>query len=445
MSTLLIRNAKLVNEGKIFDADVLIKNNFIEKIEPNGISGSADKIIEAEGLHLLPGIIDDQVHFREPGLTHKGTIYSESKAAVAGGVTGFMDMPNTIPNAVTKEILEEKYSIASRTSLANYSFFMGATNKNLDELMKIDRTKICGVKIFMGSSTGDMLVDDHQSLENIFKNVESLIAVHCEDDPMIKENQKKIIEQFGENITAKYHPLIRTDEACFMSSSFAVELAKKYNTQLHILHLSSKKELALLRNDIPLSQKRITAEACVHHLWFSDDDYEAKGNLIKWNPSIKTREDREALFSAILDGTIDIIATDHAPHSLEEKNLPYLKAPSGGPLIQHSLNVMLEFYQNGKISLEKIVETMSHKVAELYRIDRRGFIREGYYADLVLVDLDKKNTVAKNNILYNCGWSPFEGTTFHSQVTHTLVNGNLVFGNGIFDESQKGMRLNFNR
>jgi len=445
MSTILIRNAKLVNEGKTFRADVFIRNGFIEKIDTNGIAMPADKLIDAEGKFLLPGVIDDQVHFRDPGLTNKGDIYTESKAAVAGGVTSFMDQPNTIPNAVTLELLEEKYTRASQCSLANYSFFMGTTNKNLNELLKLDETKICGVKMFLGSSTGDMLVDDPIALENIFRNVKTLIAAHCEDDPMIKQNQAKYIAEFGEELSAKYHPLIRNTEACYKSSSFAVALAKKYNTRFHIFHLSTAKELELLRNDIPLNEKRITAEACIHHLWFSDKDYEEKGNFIKWNPAIKTAADREAIFNAVLDGRIDVIATDHAPHTIEEKNQTYLKAPSGGPLIQHSLNAMLEFYHRGKISLEKIVEKMCHNVAILFEIDRRGFIREGFYADLVLVDLKKEYTVTKENILYKCGWSPFEGTTFHSMITHTIVNGHLVYENGVFDESKKGKRLNFNR
>ncbi|MEI6595251.1 MAG: dihydroorotase [Bacteroidota bacterium] len=445
MSTLLIRNAKLVNEGKTYHADVFIKNGFIEKIDTNGIAMNADRVINAEGLYLLPGVIDDQVHFREPGLTYKGEIYTEAKAGVAGGVTSFMEQPNTFPNAVTLELLEEKYTRASQCSLANYSFFMGTTNKNLEELLKVDETKICGVKMFLGSSTGDMLVDDPIALENIFKNVKTLIATHCEDDPMIKQNQKKFIEEYGEELPAKYHGQIRSDEACYKSSSYAVELAKKHNTRLHIFHLSSAKELALLRNDIPLNEKRITAEACIHHLWFSDADYETKGNLIKWNPAIKTTHDRDEIFNAVLDGRIDVIATDHAPHTLEEKNQTYLKAPSGGPLIQHSLNAMLEFYHQGKISLEKIVEKMCHNVAILFEIDRRGFIREGFYADLVLVDLKKEYTVSKENILYKCKWSPFEGTTFHSVITTTIVNGNIAFENGKFDESEMGMRLKFNR
>jgi dihydroorotase len=445
MSTLLIRNAQLINEGKIYHADVYIKNGFIEKIDRNGIAMPADRVINAEGLFMLPGIIDDQVHFREPGLTYKGEIYTEAKAAVAGGITSYMEMPNTVPNATTHQLLEEKYERASQVSLANYSFFMGTTNKNLDELLRVDPTNVCGVKIFMGSSTGDMLVDDPNALENIFKQVEILIATHCEDDPMIKENQKRFIEEYGENMPPLFHHLIRSEEACYKSSSFAVELAKKHNTRLHILHISTAKELSLFTNAIPLEQKRITAEACVHHLWFSNEDYATKGNYIKWNPAVKTPEDRDAIFKAVLDGTIDVIATDHAPHTIEEKEQSYLKAPSGGPLVQHSLNAMLEFHHQKKIKLEKIVQRMCHNVAILFEIDRRGFIREGFYADLVLVDLNKEYTVSKSNILYKCGWSPFEGTTFHSQVTHTIVNGNVVYENGVFDETQKGMRLRFNQ
>jgi len=445
MSTLLIRNATLVNEGKIYHADVFIKNKFIEKIDTNGIAIPADRVIDAEGQFLLPGVIDDQVHFREPGLTYKGEIYTEAKAAIAGGVTSFMDQPNTVPNAVTLDLLEEKYERASQCSLANYSFFMGTTNKNLNELLKLDETKICGVKIFMGSSTGDMMVDDPIALENIFKNVRIVIATHCEDDPMVKQNQKKFIEEYGENLSVKYHGQIRNDEECYKSSSYAVELAKKNDSRLHIFHLSSAKELSLLRNDIPLNEKRITAEACIHHLWFSDADYETKGNFIKWNPAIKTAHDRDEIFKAVLDGRIDVIATDHAPHTIEEKNQTYLKAPSGGPLIQHSLNAMLEFHHNKKIQLEKIVQKMCHNPAILFEIDRRGFIREGFYADLVLVDLKKEYTVSKENILYKCNWSPFEGTTFHSVVTTTIVNGHIAFENNQFNESENGMRLKFNR
>jgi len=445
MATTLIKNARIVNEGKIFHADVLIKGKFIEKIEPQGISMPADRIINAEGKFLIPGAIDDQVHFREPGLTHKGEIYTEAKAAIAGGVTTYMEMPNTSPSATTIELLEQKYSRAAEVSLANYSFFMGTTNTNLDELLKVDERKVCGVKIFMGSSTGDMLVDDPQALENIFSKVKTLIATHCEDDPMIKKNAAEFKEKYGDDLSAKYHPLIRSAEACYSSSSFAVELAKKHGTRLHILHISTAKELELFRNDIPLVEKKITAEACIHHLWFNDGDYESKGNFIKWNPAVKTKEDSEAIFNAVLDGRIDVIATDHAPHTIEEKSQSYINAPSGGPLVQHSVLAMFDFYKKGKISLEKIAEKMSHNVAILFEIDRRGYIREGFYADLVLVDPNQTTKVTKESLLYKCGWSPFEGHEFSSAITHTFVNGNLVFENGKIDETSKGMRVLFNR
>jgi dihydroorotase len=445
MKTILIKNALLVNEGETFHADVFIKGNYIEKIERQGIQMPADRVIDATGKILIPGLIDDQVHFREPGLTHKGDLYTEPKSAVAGGVTSFMEMPNTSPSAVTVELLEQKYQRASEVSLANYSFFMGTTNTNLEELLKIDETKVCGVKIFMGSSTGDMLVDDPMALENIFKEVRTIIATHCEKDPLVKANQAEIIAKYGEHIDASYHPKIRSAEACYLSSSFAVDLAKKHNTRLHILHISTEKELSLFRNDIPLVEKRITAEACTHHLWFSEEDYATKGNFIKWNPAVKTAVDRDAILAAVIDGRIDILATDHAPHTLEEKNQTYLKAPSGGPLVQHTLNALLELHHKGKISLEKIVEKACHNPAILFEIDRRGFIREGFYADMVLVDTKRSYVVEKSNILYKCGWSPFEGERFHSEVTHTFVNGNLVYEHGKFDESVKGMRLNFNR
>lgn len=445
MSTLLIKNARLVNEGKIYFADVYIKNNIIEKIDTNGIAMPADRVINAEGLHLLPGAIDDQVHFREPGLTNKGEIYTEAKAAIAGGITSYMEMPNTVPSATTIELLEEKYTRASQCSLANYSFFMGTTNTNLPELLKLDPSNVCGVKIFMGSSTGNMVVDDMNALEQVFAQVKMLIATHCEDDSMIKQLTQEFKQKYGDDIDATYHHLIRSAEACYKSSSFAVALAKKYKTRLHILHISTAKELELFTNDIPLSKKHITAEACIHHLWFTNDDYKTKGNFIKWNPAVKTSADRDAIFAAVLDGRIDVIATDHAPHTISEKSKPYIDAPSGGPLVQHALNAMLQFYHQGKISLETIVQKMSHNVAELFEIDRRGFIREGFYADLVLVDLNKSYTVDKSNILYKCGWSPFEGTTFNSKITHTIVNGNVVFDDGKFNETNFGMRLKFNR
>jgi dihydroorotase len=445
MSSILIRNAKLVNENKIFHADVFIKNGFIEKIDTNGISIQADRVIDAEGLYLLPGLIDDQVHFREPGLTHKADLTTESRAAVAGGITSFMEMPNTVPSATTIELLEDKYNRASKVSIANYSFFMGTTNRNIQDLLKVDESKICGVKIFMGSSTGDMLVDDPKALERIFSEVNALIATHCEYDPLVKKNNQKIRELYGEEITAKFHPIIRNEEACYLSSSFAVDLAKKHNTRLHILHISTAKELSLFRNDIPVEQKRITSEACVHHLWFTDADYDTKGNFIKWNPAVKTAADRDNIIEAVNNNTIDVIATDHAPHTLEEKQQSYLKAPSGGPLVQHSLNALLELHKSGKLSLEKIVEKTSHHVATLFEIDRRGFIREGYYADLVLVDLNQSYQVSKGNLLYKCKWSPFEGQVFHSVVTHTLVNGNVVYEGGKVIEAGLGMRLAFNR
>jgi dihydroorotase len=438
----LIKNATIVNENEIFVSDILIEGQFISKIEKD-ITDSTAKLIDAQGLILMPGAIDDQVHFREPGLTHKGEIYTEAKAAVAGGVTTYMEMPNTVPQAVTIVELEKKYSRANECSLANYSFFMGGTNLNLEETLKVDYTKVCGLKIFMGSSTGDMLVDNEKTLEGFFEKSNALIATHCEYDPMIKENQTRIIAEYGEDIPAYFHPIIRNEDACYRSSSFAVELAKKYNTRLHVLHISSAKELSLFSNKIPLKQKRITSEACIHHLWFNDEDYKVKGNFIKWNPSIKTEYDRAQIFEAVLDGRIDVIATDHAPHTMEEKSQSYLKAPSGGPLVQHSIIAMLEFYKQKKISLEMIVNKMSHNVADIFNIEKRGYIREGYFADLVLVNLNKPHTITKESLLYKCGWSPFEGHTFASSIEKTFVSGHLVYDNGTFDESKKGERLTF--
>ncbi|PBQ31164.1 dihydroorotase [Sphingobacteriaceae bacterium] len=439
----LIKKATLVNEDEIGVYDVLVEGQIITRIDREIENTGNFKEINAEGLLLLPGAIDDQVHFREPGLTHKGEIYTEAKAAVAGGVTSYMEMPNTVPQATTIEELEKKYTRAAQCSLANYSFFMGGTNHNLEEALKVDYSKVCGLKIFMGSSTGDMLVDHQPVLEGFFSKIKALIATHCEFDPMIKENQARIVAEYGEDIPAYFHPVIRNDEACYKSSSMAVELAKKHNTRLHILHISSAKELSLFTNKIPLKEKRITAEACIHHLWFSDDDYAAKGNFIKWNPSVKTAYDRAKIFEAVLNDTIDVIATDHAPHTLEEKNQTYLKAPSGGPLVQHSILAMMDFYHAKKISLEKIVRKMSHNVADLFRIENRGYIREGYFADLVLVNPKKKTTVTKENILYKCGWSPFEGHTFNSSIAKTFVNGHLVYDEGKFDESQFGSRMSF--
>ncbi|MGZ4099793.1 MAG: dihydroorotase, partial [Bacteroidia bacterium] len=437
--------ATLVNEGEIGVYDVLIENGLISQIDREIDLPTGYTEIFAEGLHLLPGAIDDQVHFREPGLTHKGEIYTEAKAGVAGGVTSYMEMPNTNPQSTTITELEKKYTRAAECSLANYSFYMGGTNSNLEETLKIDHSKICGLKLFMGSSTGDMLVDDSKTLEGFFSKTNTLIAVHCEYDPLIKENQKRIIEEYGEDIPAYFHPVIRSEEACYKSSSMAVELAKKHKTRLHVLHISTAKELSLFTNKIPLKDKLITAEACIHHLWFCDDDYKTKGNFIKWNPAVKTAYDRDKIFEAVLNDTIDVIATDHAPHTFEEKSAKYLQAPSGGPLLQHSVLAMLDFYHDKKISLEHIVKKMSHDVADLFRINKRGYIREGYFADLVLVDLGKPSTVTKDNLLYKCKWSPFEGHTFKSSIQKTFVNGNLVYDNGRFDESVFGQRLTFNR
>ena len=444
MSSTLIRNALLINEGKIFLADVFIQNGLIAQIGQS-LDIQADESIDAEGKYLIPGIIDDQVHFREPGLTHKGELYTESKAAVAGGITSFMEMPNTKPQTLTQELLEQKYQRAKEVSLANYSFFMGASNDNLEEVLKTDPKNVGAIKIFMGSSTGNMLVDDKSVLENIFEKSKMLIAVHCEDEATIQQNTAHYKSIYGEDVPIEMHPKIRSDEACYKSSSMAIELAKKHDTRLHVFHLSTAKEMELFRNDIPLEEKRITAEVCIHHLWFDDSQYADKGTHIKWNPAVKSKADKEAVFEALLDDRIDIIATDHAPHTLEEKNNTYFNAPSGGPLVQHALVAMLELYHQGKIRLEKIVEKMCHAPAICFQVENRGFIREGYAADLVLVEIDKPWEVKKDNILYKCAWSPFEGNTFKSRVTHTWVNGHLAYQNGSFDESQKGHRLTFDR
>ena len=445
MSVTLIKNATIVNEGKVFLGNILIENNFISKISETEISSKVDKIIDATGKYLFPGCIDDQVHFREPGLTHKGEIYTEAKGAIAGGVTSYMEMPNTIPNVFTQKLLEEKYQRASEVSLANYSFFMGASNDNIEEVLKTNPENVCGIKVFMGSSTGNMLVDKHETLEALFSKCKMLIATHCEDEEIIKRNMAIYKEMYGEDVPMECHPLIRSEEACYKSSSLAVALAKKHNTRLHILHISTAKELTLFDNKIPLKQKHITAEACIHHLWFSDEDYKTKGAFIKWNPAIKKASDRDAILQGILENKIDIIATDHAPHTVEEKQQTYFKAPSGGPLVQHSLIAMLELHYRGKITLEKIAEKMAHAVADCFSIEKRGYIREGYFADLVLVDLNKPWTVDKSNLLYKCGWSPFEGLTFHSKITHTIVNGTLVYDNGRFNENKKGQRLTFKK
>jgi len=440
----LLKNAQIINEGALVKADVMIQGDRIVKLAKL-IDDSEAEIIDLSGKFLMPGVIDDQVHFREPGLTHKGRIYTEAKAAVAGGITSFMEMPNTKPQALTQELLEDKYLIGAKDSLANYSFFMGASNENLEEVLKTDPKHVAGVKIFMGSSTGNMLVDDKQVLNDIFSKCDMLIAVHCEDEETIRKNSEKMKAEYGEELPVSFHPIIRNEEACYKSSSMALELAKKHNTRLHILHISTDKETNLFRNDIPLNQKRITSEACIHHLWFDESNYDEKGTLIKWNPAVKSAKDREGLWRALLDDRIDVIATDHAPHTIDEKNNDYFKAPSGGPLVQHALVAMLEFYHQGKVSLEWIVEKMCHAPATCFQVKDRGFIREGYYADLVVVDLDKPWLVEKNNILYHCGWSPFEGETFKSSVIKTFVNGNLVYDGGVFDEQHRGMRLEFDR
>ncbi len=446
MSTVLIRNAKIVNEGAIFEGDILIENEFIKEIAEKISPKSSDcVIIDAEGSYVMPGAIDDQVHFREPGLTHKGNIETESRAAVAGGITSFIEQPNTVPNAVTQELLEDKYQIAAKTSYANYSFMMGGTNDNLDEVLKTNPRNVAGIKLFLGSSTGNMLVDNPEVLEKIFSSTKMLIAVHCEDEATIKANTQKYKEEFGDDIPMKYHHLIRSEEACYLSSSKAIELAKKTGARLHVFHLSTAKEMELFTNKIPLEQKQITAEVCVHHLWFTDADYETKGSLIKWNPAVKTQADKDALWKALLDDRIDVIATDHAPHTLEEKCNPYLTCPSGGPLVQHAVVALFEAHHQGKISVEKIVEKMCHNPAKIFKIEKRGFIREGFYADLAIVNTHLPWNVKKENILYKCGWSPFEGYNFKSRVTHTFVNGKLVYQNGKVKDLKVGQRLLFER
>tara|TARA_B100001287_G_scaffold104938_1_gene88179 strand:+ start:2308 stop:3639 length:1332 start_codon:yes stop_codon:yes gene_type:complete len=440
----LIKNAFIVNEGDIIKSDILIKRQLIEDINKN-INVKAEKIIDAEGLYLMPGIIDDQVHFREPGLTHKGDIYSESKAAVAGGITSYMEMPNTNPKALTQELLEDKYCIAAEKSLANFSFFMGASNDNLEEVLKTNPKNVGAIKVFMGSSTGNMLVDNLEVLEELFAKSKMLIAVHCEDEKVINENINKAKKKYGEHVPISEHPNIRSVDACYKSSSLAVSLAKKHKTRLHIFHVSTEKELELFDNQLKLEEKSITSEVCIHHLYFDDRDYKDKGSLIKWNPSVKKETDKKALLRALLNDKLDVIATDHAPHTLEEKKKSYFKAPSGGPLVQHALNVMLEFYKSNQITLEKIVEKMCHNPAICFQVEKRGFLRKGYFADMILVDLSTKWDVNSDNILYKCKWSPFEGKTFSSRVTHTFVNGHLAYCKGKFDENKKGMRLTFER
>ena len=445
MQSYLIKNANVVNENKVFKADVFIEGEYIQKIGANISVDDSVTVIDASGKYLIPGMIDDQVHFREPGLTHKANIATESKAAIAGGITSFIEMPNTVPQATTQELLEEKFTIASKTSYANYSFMFGGTNDNLDELLKTNPKNVAGIKLFLGSSTGNMLVDNQEVLEKIFSSTKMLISVHCEDEATIRKNTEEYKAKYGDDIPVKYHPLIRSEEACYLSSSKAIELAKKTGARLHVFHLSTEKETHLFRNDIPLEEKQITAEVCVHHLWFTDTDYEEKGTHIKWNPAVKTQKDKDGLWKALLDDRIDIIATDHAPHTLEEKANVYTNAPSGGPLVQHAVIAILEKVKEGVISIEKAVEKMSHNPSKIFKIEKRGFVKEGYFADVVLVDPDKKWTVKKDNVLYKCGWSPFEGIEFSNQITHTFVNGNLMYDNGKFNEETKGKRLIFNR
>jgi dihydroorotase len=445
MKTQLIVNANIVNEGEVFEGDVLIRGALIETVGRDLSSRQADTVIDAKGKLLFPGVIDDQVHFREPGLTHKGNIYSESRAAVAGGVTSFMEMPNTNPPTFTQHLLAQKYDTAAATSLANYSFYMGAANDNFEEVMKTDIRSVCGLKIFMGSSTGNLLVDDPRVLERYFSTFPALIAAHCEDEGTIRRNSELYREKYGEDVPISCHPLIRNAEACWLSSSMAVAMARRYGTRFHVLHISTAKETSLFENNIPLEQKKVTAEACVHHLWFNDSDYERLGTLIKWNPAVKTAQDQQAILQALLDDRIDVIATDHAPHTWAEKQNSYFKAPSGGPLVQHSLLAMLEFYHQGRVSLPFIATKMCHNPARLFQVEKRGFVREGYYADLTLVDAQSPYSVQKSNILCHCGWSPFEGVTFTSSIDKTWVSGHLAWRDGAFDESQKGQRLSFTR
>jgi dihydroorotase len=445
---ILLKNAQIVNEGKIFRGHILIKGELISKVyndEDNIIDiEKENEIIDIHNNYILPGVIDDQVHFREPGLTHKANINSESTAAVAGGITTFMEMPNTVPNTLTQELLQDKYDIAEKTSLTNYSFYMGVSNDNIEEVLKTDPKTVCGVKVFMGASTGNMLVDNQKTLEELFSKCKLLIAAHCEDETTIRNNMAIYKEKYGEDVPITCHPEIRSEEACYLSSAMAIDLAKKHNTRFHLFHLSTAKEIELLDNTIPLKEKRITAEACIHHMWFSNEDYDTKGAFIKWNPAVKKASDREAILQGLLDDKIDVIATDHAPHTTEEKLRPYFKSASGGPMVQHALVAMLEHYHNGKISLEKIAEKMSHAVTDCFKIVDRGYIREGYFADLVVVDLNNPWTVEKENILYKCGWSPMEGQTFQSKVLQTFVNGSLVYNMGAIDEDFRGKRISFN-
>ena len=444
MSTTLIKNGTIINEGKAYKGALLIKDAIIEKIILTEDYPTADVVIDAQGKYLIPGVIDDQVHFREPGLTQKGDIASESKAAVAGGVTSYMEMPNTNPQATTLEELEKKYAIAEQTSYANYSFYMGATNTNLEEVLKVDAKKVCGVKIFMGSSTGNMLVDNDAALNDLFREVKMLIATHCEDETIIRENMAIFKNRYGEKFPFRYHPEIRSAEACYKSSSRAVELAEKHNSRLHVLHISTEKELSLFNSSTPLKSKNITSEVCVHHLWFEDSDYDKLGWRIKWNPAVKSKNDRDALREALRNNVLDVVATDHAPHTLDEKQQGYFNSPSGGPLIQHSLIAMLEMVDQGVFTKELVVEKMCHAPATLFRIEKRGYIREGYFADVVLIYPNAPEIIKDSEVLYKCKWSPFSGTTMQNKVTHTWVNGQLVFENGTIHEGVKGQRLSFN-
>ena len=445
MPKVVIRNAEIINEGLNFKGDLAIEGNYISEVKKGNISGTFDREIDATGLTLIPGMIDDQVHFREPGLTHKANIFTESRAALAGGITSFMEMPNTIPNTVTQKLLEEKFKIAEQNAFANYSFFMGANNENLNEVLQTNPKEVCGVKVFMGSSTGNMLVDNKEVLSHIFEHSPILIATHCEDELTIRKNLAEFKEKYGNDIPFKSHPVIRSEEACFLSSSLAVELAKKYESRLHILHISTEKELALFSNKQSLQDKKITAECCIHHLWFNDNFYEEKGSFIKWNPAVKKESDRKAIINALKNDTIDIIATDHAPHTLGEKNNKYLEAPSGGPLVQHALLALMDLVNRKEISITDVVRKTSHDVATCFNIENRGFLRSGYFADLVLINRNNSLTPNKNNILYKCGWSPFEGHRFSSTIHSTIINGVFAFENGIIDPSFRGMRLKFNR
>lgn len=442
MNKILLKNATIINEGKKFESDLLIKGDRIEKIAAS-ISDDTATVIDLEGKWLIPGMIDDQVHFREPGLTHKANIYTESRAAVAGGITSFMEMPNTKPNALTQELLQDKYDIASQSSIANYSFYMGASNDNIEEVLKTDRNNVCGVKVFMGSSTGNMLVDNEQTLTGIFSKCDMLIATHCEDEATVRRNLEIYKQKYGEDLPMRCHPEIRSEEACYLSSSLAVRLARQYGTRLHVLHISTAKELELFDADIPLKDKKITAEACVHHLWFSDEDYDKKGAFIKWNPAVKTKEDREGIWAGLNSNKIDVLATDHAPHTIEEKEQKYFSAPSGGPLVQHAVLAILQKAKEGKITVERAVEKMSHAVADCFQLVDRGYIREGYFADLVVIDPNEKYEVNKSNILYKCGWSPFEGVTFDHSIATTIVNGNVVYDQGKIIEGNTGHRMTF--